>query len=48
MTRAREELILTFSGEMSSLVRQIPADMLMRESDFSMVQLVCAGMARSF
>ncbi len=31
MTRAREELILTFSGEMSSLVRQIPADMLMRE-----------------
>ena len=31
MTRAREELILTFSGEMSSLVRQIPADILMRE-----------------
>lgn len=31
MTRAREELILTSSGEISSLVSQVPGDILLRE-----------------
>ena len=31
MTRAREELLMTFSGEASEFVREIPEDVILRE-----------------